>query len=329
MSLATTLTRPDKILIACAIPFTRDQFFKDLHPGSIRDFAKHIDRVSNYEGEDLWNYYYDSTLSKVENVLSEAEQKGVTVLRSVSRGDLAHIFDAHDVVVFLTHFKGASFIPDDFHDPERFASRLAEVQDPVCRKIRAGIVTSRLTQLKAKAARTKFADELTKLCAREAIFLEIEPHLPEQNFTDNLLYLNRIALERHFVGELRPGGVVDLSDGACAPLEFAQNLPVAKPGILDLTICESYILGQAIKGHHPGTLVLVNEKPATIVYRMIFFKHLLDELSKRGANYALRHLEMRKELTRRINLEKSGFFASRILKWIGNCWRRWTTKVSK
>src|SRR5205085_1094422 len=67
--------------------------------------------------------------------------------------------------------------------------------------------------------------------------------------------LTRVELEQAFPGLIAFGRSVEFSDGMRSVHEVVTAVPKGFNGLLDLTTCNSVILGKAIKAGHPDCLV--------------------------------------------------------------------------
>jgi hypothetical protein len=101
----------------------------------------------------------------------------------------------------------------------------------------------------------------------------------------DLRRVTRVLLEEAFPTALRPAPAVELADGMHTVAEFTDAIPRSFDGVLDMTICNSVILGAAVKRACPDCLVAVNRYPAEMHVRMTFYCLALQSLARHRTAY--------------------------------------------
>jgi hypothetical protein len=89
---------------------------------------------------------------------------------------------------------------------------------------------------------------------------------------------------------------IEFYDGLYTDADFVENLPVAHNKILDLTICNSIFLQDAIKQKYKECIVFANKHPANLDFRLIFYRSLMKLLFSRDLNYLDAFTELRLNL---------------------------------
>jgi hypothetical protein len=123
---------------------------------------------------------------------------------------------------------------------------------------------------------------------RDLTFHDLRPLLRSE---DNKV----ITLVTHSSG---PGDQVEFSDGLRSLDEVVAQVPVRPGAILDLTICYSTVLADAIKWKHPEWQVRSNEEQAPLKFGLLFYKHKIKRLTLSPINYLDADLALRLALAR-------------------------------
>src|SRR5205814_2191181 len=87
--------------------------------------------------------------------------------------------------------------------------------------------------------------------------------------------LTRVLLEEAFPAELRGGSAFELRDGLHAVAAIIDAVPERFDGVIDLSVCNSIVLGEAIKRQRRGCLIITNAKPASLALRLIRYKFII------------------------------------------------------
>jgi hypothetical protein len=116
------------------------------------------------------------------------------------------------------------------------------------------------------------------------------------------MFLRRKILERGMPGILSNGASVEFRDGLVMIETLAKSVDVDYAGMLDLSVCNSILLGELIKLRAPNCLVAATELPALVDFRFMLYRSLF-QLLKHGAPYLETLTRLREELVRSITTE--------------------------
>jgi hypothetical protein len=132
----------------------------------------------------------------------------------------------------------------------------------------------------AKSSRGSGAPDENDTSKRAGAKNESEPdyvRLPQR--------LTRVRLELAFPENVEPAPCVEFHDGLQPVAAVLTQFPASYRGVVDLTVCNSVILGDAIKLVHRECLVTMNRYPADLVDRMIFYDLVIASLVRKSRPY--------------------------------------------
>jgi len=301
---------PCDCALAFAIPLKREDFLRDLEPTSGKDF------VQSFAGgrtgvlpEVLWDSVYRPQAEIALGVASEVSRLyDVKISYEVKLPLLSTLLNSAEVVALVAHWRDATLKLSDFIEVASFVNKLTGGNNEVARKLRDWLSKSFIEQLNAfdtsessqKKLKTMLAERLN--LAMKELQLYRRDLLPgDVAHPDSLtyrLYLNRLALEEAFAGDLIHGNRLELIDGLHSIAEVVEQVPNGYARILDLTSCNSLILGEGIKRPRRDCVVLTNEGKARLDFRVLFFKGVMEELHRQRAPYVDTVLRLRKQLLR-------------------------------
>jgi hypothetical protein len=238
--------------------------------------------------EAYWTTEYARVAGVVGRVCSRVERKGVRVLRAARLSDLRSLFEKYQVVTVLAHWKFMALAPDDLLDAPALLAELATPHGLLQEQI-AQAVMARVPGLLSSTRSNGDPDEL--LAALNAIIADAHrAYRPGGNggtagADEQLQRLTRPVLEEAFPAFVRAGKSVELADGMHTVGAFTQTVPTHFEGVLDLSVCNSVLLGAAVKGVAPRSLVAMNRYPADIVQRISLYGLVVERLGRRREPY--------------------------------------------
>ena len=297
---------PGDCLLAFAIPTTEKTFVRDLTLGHRKDFASHaIGRVAastEAEGRErlLGSAFSKKLIPLIDQVCREVAVRGVQVVRDVPlagpSGFGSLLRSSRPVVTLITHFRPSELDALDLLDADRLAETIWSGSDPLSAGLR-GLLPAKTgwdRPMGAKA-RERLADALNRAIRSASLRPDgVGPPPPGLVVSpEELAFLNREVLDAAYAGLIRPGNLVEFADGLHRYDDVVRQIPVRAGAILDLTICNSNLLSDRIKDSRREWQVMSNEDPATLDFRLIFYKYRIkrlaaaaDRLHRRGPRAA-------------------------------------------
>jgi hypothetical protein len=97
--------------------------------------------------------------------------------------------------------------------------------------------------------------------------------------------LTRPALEVAYGNAIAPGRAVEFADGMRTIAEVVTALPRRYAGFLDMTVCNSVILGEAIKAARPHCIVAVNHYPTEPHIRLLLYRRMMRRLRRHPEDF--------------------------------------------
>ncbi|HVG19062.1 MAG TPA: hypothetical protein VNI02_08405 [Blastocatellia bacterium] len=293
---------PHNCALAFTIPLTEEDFLHDLNRGAEKDFIKRYAQENGaIRKELLWKYYKPQADLALE-IADEVKHLGVKTAFNLKLSELKAFIAGSDIVALVAHWRPPTFTADDLVDPASLMGKIKESKNEAAELLRAraspefnGLLIAPRPDEGALAA--SLLCELNRVLAEERLHPECRRSPPLYRH-EYLLQLNREALEEAFPGEFRGGSRVEFFDRLCSMNDVAEQISPEYRGLLDLTICNSILLGEAIKRKRRHCTVVANQNPATFDFRLIFYKHVIKELERQNNRYLDVVVNLRKRLTK-------------------------------
>jgi hypothetical protein len=213
-----------------------------------------------------------------------------------------------EVTTLVAHWRSPIFTLDDLVRPKSLIAAIRESKNEGAELVRAQL------SLKLKECLSDFdrpdgqigavlnclIEELNRLLVEGQLHPELR-----KDASANALYrlqykmhLNRIALEDAFRGEFKGGSQVEFFDGLYSISDVIKHISLEYDRLLDLTVCNSILLGEAIKRQRRFCMVIANQEPTTFDFRLIFYQHVIKELARQHNSYLDLVIKLRKRLAR-------------------------------
>jgi hypothetical protein len=230
---------------------------------------------------------YTSVVDEALCAADELRRAGGVVVPSVTRRTLGTLFQLCSVVTIVAHWRFAPIVEGDIIDADAIgqklrapenalqsnvAKRVAGLLDqaPVGREAPASYPAWIAGLLNAMVKSTENAYESTH-AGRRPILTATGPNVEVE--------MTRSVLEIAFPRELRPAGVVELTDGFASIPELINAIPPDYDGVIDLSVCHSTLIAEPIKRARPRCLVISNRRPAALAARLIRYRYVLRQLA--------------------------------------------------
>lgn len=256
-------------------------------PTEKESFCKRVassDYLSRYslDPELCWSLYEAENAVPLRGMLDEARAGGAQIYEEARYADLMEATTRSEIVVLFSHWKGPRIVEGDIAGsaPAAFLERLADTDTKAGEAVKAYIASSP-------------PDDLFALRGDLNDF--IDNHRAKQSDTDGFglaalpfthQSLNREVLDDLFDGLLRPGNVVEFTDGLYSREMIARAVAQSFTGILDLTTCTSTFLSDYLSRPARGRYFSVqfdekqNPAVASLVLTQVF------ELHRAGMKYS-------------------------------------------
>ena len=296
-------THPRECALALAIPLTREDFLAGLHAGPEKDFAKSLERSRRgAKNSFLWNDLYAPVAETALEVAGAVATNGVTVIPEATLCDLRALFERFRVITLVAHWRAAQFHAGDFLAPRSLISRLRDPLDPIGQALFDILFDGQTTCMEnappedlhalTRTLTRIFNNVLRQGCLYEKPRANARREIAEYDETYHM-YLNRKVIDAAFADVIAPGNRIEFYDQFRSVDAVNAAIPDTFEGVLDFTVCNSVLIGNQIKKQR-HCLVVVNEKPASITYRLLIYKGIIELLQNAEMEYieavaAIRH----------------------------------------
>jgi len=292
--------KPSDCALAVGVPITREAFKRDLEEPDLKDYASHFKRLNFLSG--VSNEYYadlfEASAKVARRVCDQVEALGVCVVRSANLDDLSKLLARFKVITIVTHWRFMKLRPEDILDIHQLweslltptsrahsaVARALSKEDPTL------LAAANSSRIDSADFRRRVAGALTSVVVASHRAYKVSDNSGETGSevapNEVLERLTRVELEESFAGSIAPGKSVEFSDCMRGVSEVVASVPNGFGGLLDLTTCNSVILGKAIKLSRPKCVVAMNRYETPLHVRMPLYKLVIEELARRPAPYA-------------------------------------------
>jgi len=250
--------------------------------------------------EGLWRQVYEPIATYATEVTQYVQQKGVHVWKVIGIREFAESIRSHRVTTLVAHWRPPLFRGEDIADPDLFTrvrdelrrrqstqSNLSELSaDQLVRVLNIEVETSD-SDVRERLAQALNGALMASVTAERShrIGLETRAQVAFEK--------SRASLSDLFPGCFVGGAAVELSDGLHPISELVAVIAPDWRGTLDLTVCNSTVLGNAVRLRARGSVVLMNEEPADLPARLALYKQVVRILSHRKQSYMRCMIDMR------------------------------------
>lgn len=260
---------PQDCALLLAVPLTWLEFAA-AHADPTRDFCRQFPGAA---AQTAWSLCFEQVMAIVARAATAVQRIGVTVTRNAQLRDWTEALSRHRVVTLVAHWR---FVP----------IAAGDVVDPIALRRRAAVRDGELARVVDDALRgagdgaAEVAAVLDALCV---------PAVRRYSATDRRgrpedRGINRVMLE-HVLPGLRHASAIELADRMHTAAELVDATPYDYPGVIDLSVCNSIVLAELLKRARRPALVASGEFRASLAFRMIRYRVLIEQLHRRKARY--------------------------------------------
>jgi hypothetical protein len=281
----TSSTSPDECSLAVAVPVDRDSFLRKLRSGSCGDFVHTFQQNGRggIRADVLWEIY-EPYAELVGDVVSEVKQLGVNVIVNAQLQDFLSLLSVSKVVTLVAHWRSARFGTNDIVDVDFVRNQILSETSA----LRACIDQLTAGQIRllptAMAGVGEIVGYLNSVLETGELSHEAG-RLGALTVQQYAWKRKRESLMQSLPGLFRGGASVEFDGGFSGLDELVSRVPVNYAGALDLTVCNSVLLGEEIRRRCAHCIVLVNEAPASLDFRMAVYRQVIRSLSRRPDAY--------------------------------------------
>lgn len=244
----TDSVKLDNIAILIALPVSKRDFLTRVQEsdwlGKFRDTSLDREALERSLCERWSREYYSLVAEPLLSLIDSAHRLGAEIKTQARLNDISEMSAKKGVVIIFAHWKGAEVIYDDITSDvslQKFVDQGDASDAPIARWI-----VAQLSQ--AENHRVALDDVLN-----EALLSE----LPYPHKVGSLRILEsdisrsaerRDQIDKIFNGLLRPGNRLELYDGLHDKMAIASSISPRFEGVLDLSACNSMVLGTYLAG---------------------------------------------------------------------------------
>jgi hypothetical protein len=286
----TQVDKPDKCAALVALPLDKEQFLQKLRSGEEGNFAKCFRSDGRAKlPDDTVAQLYERNIDLARSVLAEVRTLGVRVVTNARPEDLANLLPAYRVLTLFAHSRDARFLESDIVDLQLILGEL-EMPDSMLSKLisefRRGCPSVRAPELGAPIYEAvDFLNRLLEPTDTNQPRREGTRRLGEITRRQSQWRERRLKLELALPGAFRRGASIEFSDGFRRLDDILQSLPPEYEGTLDLTCCNSTIFAEDIRRKYRKCLVLSNELPTSLEFRLAIYRQVIRRLSREPQSY--------------------------------------------
>jgi hypothetical protein len=277
---------PHDCALAIALPLTERRFLTELH-ASDHDYAAFVRSLHTVDGVDD-QYYWDCVYAPFADLMKEAciavASRGVNVVFDATLADVSALLARFPIVTFVSHWHFRALQVAEITDFEAFAGRLCAPPDELTRMFAQAIFAREREAL--DHGPRHLVNAINDVLRSAHSHYVADRHEPLLLMKIPGRRLTRAALEKAFPDVIAPARAVEFADGMKTIVEMTDGIPVGFCGLFDLTVCNSAIVGDAIKAARPNCTVAVNRYSTEPHIRLALYGRVIDDLARRPAPYA-------------------------------------------
>lgn len=267
---------PQDCSFLVTIPVTREEFFSDLGDER-KDFVRNLRLRFRRSDEETWALF-EPAATHVAELMDFLRKQGVNVVSRARLNDLVAAQQAGHVIVLFAHWRTGELRADDIRWDQIGNTSVLPSLNPIRPLLEAAAMA-----VDKKSSTGKLNEVLrTQALCMHAWFGE-GPN-QKQATEEHRVYLNRKVLDEQFPGIFGPSASIELADGLASLDAVANCFTDRFQEILDLSVCNSILLGELVKMRSPRCLVVATRLPASVIYRAVFYRSLFKALH-RGRPY--------------------------------------------
>ncbi len=256
--------RPRDCAFLVAIPTSRKEFLEDLAAG--RDFAQTFAAQQNASTpEQAWQAYWRYA-DAAAYTMKCVRKRSVAVFGRATLAGFQNAVASFPVTTLVAHYRSARFRPADIVNPQAV---------PPC---------DALNELLDEGLAPAEPDSMSPGGRTELQFVWQE---------------RREKLEAALPGAFRGGASVEFAEGFQTIREIASGISPEFAGTLDLTVCQSVLLGGTIQRRCRKCLVLKNAENAEVDSRLAFYHQVIEVLTRKPQPFEDAAFAVRKALISR------------------------------
>jgi len=216
---------------------------------------------------------FERAMRTIERSACQVAARGVTVVRGARLTDWSAALRQFRVVTLVAHWRFTPFIAEDILDASSLRDYAREQDNALAATLGATVATG--------DSNADIAQKLNTICAPATRRLEAADRRgdpADRGPTRPVLELN--------VPGLRHAPAIELADRMHTVLEVLEATPMHYAGVIDLSVCNSILLAEALRRKRDPLLIACGEFRARLDFHMVRYRVLIEQLHRRAARYS-------------------------------------------
>jgi hypothetical protein len=273
--------KPRDCALLLAVPISRAELVaaaERAQPGGLGEQLREAVRLNGIDA--TWTAVR-SQLELVADVAAEAGRLGVTVVANTTLDAWSTAITRFMVVTLVAHWRPPTVEPGDIADPESLRSELAASSTGLWRLLRT--FDPDIAEPEDYSSAT-LARWLTDALAAGG---PTSPTSPEAGLVEreHRIHGRRQTLEGLLPGVFRGGAAVEFADGPRSVPAMLDALDPSVRSVIDLTVCNSALLGEEIRRVCRHCLVMMNADRTSLAFRLALYRQALRLMRRNGRSY--------------------------------------------
>lgn len=292
------LITPRECSLAVALPLRREEFMHDLAANASAGYASGFAQNGRdgLAAETVWELF-EPWARLANGVIAEAEGHHVTVVRSATLAEFSSLLRRFPATTLFAHWHTPRFTEEQIVAPEAIRKAMSVTESPLFQRVQE--IASLLDappQFPSDSSPGAIADFLNRLIEPAPCSEEAKPGCVTRKQVE--WHERRMLLDSAFLAAFRGGAGVDFADGWRSIEAIVAAVPNDYSGTLDLTVCNSNVLAERIRGSFRKSVVIANERTTTTGFRFGIYVEIIKILSRKAGNYEKISLKLRDQLFR-------------------------------
>jgi len=274
---------PRDCALAIALPLTKQQFLSQLQAEHEHDYASYIRSLHLAKGANddyYWNVVYEPFAAVMSETLNAIEKCDINIVRDATLEDFRRLTTMFPVVTLVSHWRFRALQAEEIVDLNAVLHAMENPVGSLAVAYRDALLRADASALCAEVTKSELAAALNKILQEGHAAYAAEERTPVMLMNVPAQRLTRATLERAFSGAIVPGRAIEFADGMKTIPEVIAALPPAYDAFLDMTICNSAIVGEEIKAERPQCTVAVNRYPTEPHIRLALYRRFACSLRK-------------------------------------------------
>jgi hypothetical protein len=282
----TNLVNLDDIAILIAVPLSKDDFLRRVRESDW--LSKFLDPTLDVQSlnrslDERWaKEYFPLVAEPLLNLVDVARGLGAEVKTHVRLGDITEMSTNKGVIIIFAHWKGAEVTYDDISgsmNVQKFIDKAKASDTSIARWI--------VSHLDRQGSRKVRLDDVLN----DSLICELPHHAESDSpivLEDNISRSStrRDEIDTIFHGLLRPGNRLEFFDGLHDKVAVASAISPSFVGVLDLSACNSMVLGTYLAGRgHNRFRTVQFPKVVDFLWAATVVKGTLSLMAKGGFDY--------------------------------------------